>query len=85
MRFLRLILKLIAAAVGLVCLLASLLLFLGGASVELFGVSIALEGTEKYPQWSSLIILPIGLIPLVIGYLLFDLAKDMYQVAKGNI
>jgi hypothetical protein len=85
MRFLRIILKLVAAAVGLFCLLCSLVFFLGGAGIELTGVSVAFAGTAKYPQWSSLILVPAGLIPLLIGYLLFDLARDMYQVVKDNV
>jgi hypothetical protein len=85
MRFLHLILKFVAAAVGLVCLLGGLVLFLGGASMELFGTSVAIGGEVKYPQWSSLLILPAGLIPLFMGYLLCGLAKDMYQVIKDRV
>jgi hypothetical protein len=85
MRFLRFILKTAAAAVGLVCLLGGLVLFLGGASMELLGASVAIGGEVKYPQWSSLLILPAGLVPLFMGYLLFGLAKDMYHVIKGSI
>jgi hypothetical protein len=85
MRFLRLILKIIAAAVGVLCLLGSLALVLSGASVELMGASLAFGGTAKYPQWSSLILLPAGLIPLLMGYLLFGLAMDMYHVIRDRV
>ena len=85
MRFLRIILKIIAAAVGLVCLIGSLVFFLGGASMELFGTSVALGHEVKYPHWSSLLILPAGLIPIFMGYLLFGLAKDMYHVIRDRV
>ena len=85
MRILHIVLKFVAATVGVVAILGSIVLLLGGASVMLMGFSVALEGTEKYPQWSALILLPAGVIPLLVGYLLFDLAKDMYHVIKGNV